>query len=43
MWQATEGGLSQLGTETLRPTTLQELNPANNYMSLDMYPSPVKP
>lgn len=45
MWQATEGVSrnSQVGTETLRPIILQELNPANNHVSLDANPSPVKP
>lgn len=34
---------SQLGTETLSPTTLKELNPANHHMSLDADPSPLEP
>ena len=30
------------GTEALRPTACKELNPANNHMSLEVDPSPVK-
>ena len=45
MWQATEdvSRNSQVGTETLRPIILQELNLASNHVSLDTNPCPVKP
>lgn len=33
----------QLGMETLSPTALEELNPADNHLSMDLGSSPIAP
>lgn len=45
MWQGIEGSPNQqpLGTESTSPATHKELNSANNYVSLEVNPSPVEP